>query len=327
MTGGREPVFLGVERSFTGKRWHERLADARLGLTLAQRLSVPEIIGRALAARGVGVEDAEDYLNPTLKRFFPDPRHLLDMDVAVERLVRAVGAGERIAVFGDYDVDGATSAALIKRFFAAVGAEVAVYIPDRLKEGYGPNEAALIKLRRQGIDVVITVDCGISAHRPLAAAAAAGLDVIVVDHHVAEATLPRAVAVINPNRLDETSAHGALAAVGVAYLLCVAVNAGLRQAGWYATAAAGGRAEPDLIRWLDLVALGTVCDMVPLTGLNRALVTQGLKVLSRRRNTGLAALADVVGLDARPEAWHLGFVLGPRINAGGRVGDADLGVR
>ncbi len=328
MTGRREPVFLGVERSFTGKRWHERLADARLGLTLAQRLSVPEIIGRALAARGVGVEDAEAYLNPTLKRTFPDPRHLIDMDVAVERLVRAVGAGERIAVFGDYDVDGATSAALIKRFFAAAGAEVVVYIPDRLKEGYGPNEAALIKLRRQGIDVVITVDCGISAHGPLAAAAEAGLDVIVVDHHVAEAKLPRALAVINPNRLDEHSAHGALAAVGVAYLLCVAVNAGLREAGWYGDGAAGRRrAEPDLIRWLDLVALGTVCDMVPLTGLNRALVSQGLKVLARRRNTGLAALADVVGLDARPEAWHLGFVLGPRINAGGRVGDADLGVR
>ncbi|MCH7543542.1 MAG: single-stranded-DNA-specific exonuclease RecJ [Proteobacteria bacterium] len=324
MTGGREPVFLGVERSFTGKRWHERLADARLGLTLAQRLSVPEIIGRALAARGVGVEDAEAYLNPTLRDSFPDPHHLLDMDVAVERLVRAVRAGERIAVFGDYDVDGATSAALIKRFFAAVGAEVTVYIPDRLKEGYGPNEAALIKLRRQGIDIVITVDCGISAHGPLAAAAEAGLDVIVVDHHVAEATLPRAIAVINPNRLDEHSPHGALAAVGVAYLLCVAVNAGLREAGWYGD---GGVAEPNLIQWLDLVALGTVCDMVPLTGLNRALASQGLKVLAKRRNPGLAALADVVGLDARPEAWHLGFVLGPRINAGGRVGDADLGVR
>ena len=324
MTGGPEPVFLGVERSFTGKRWHERLVDARLGLTLAQRLSVPEIIGRALAARGVGVEDAEAYLNPTLKRSFPDPRHLIDMDVAVERLVRAVRGGERIAVFGDYDVDGATSSALIKRFFAAVGAEVMVYIPDRLKEGYGPNEAALIKLRRQGIDIVITVDCGISAHGPLAAAAEAGLDVIVVDHHVAEATLPRAIAVINPNRLDEHSPHGALAAVGVAYLLCVAVNAGLRDVGWYGD---GGVAEPNLIQWLDLVALGTVCDMVPLTGLNRALASQGLKVLAKRRNTGLAALADVVGLDARPEAWHLGFVLGPRINAGGRVGDADLGVR
>ncbi|MCH8197085.1 MAG: single-stranded-DNA-specific exonuclease RecJ [Proteobacteria bacterium] len=327
MTGRPEPVFLGVERSFTGKRWHERLVDARLGLTLAQRLSVPEIIGRALAARGVGVDDAESYLNPTLREYFPDPRHLIDMDVAVERLVRAVRGGEKIAVFGDYDVDGATSAALIKRFFAAVGAEVAVYIPDRLKEGYGPNEAALIKLRRQGIDIVITVDCGISAHGPLAAAAEAGLDVIVVDHHVAEATLPRALAVINPNRLDEHSPHGALAAVGVAYLLCVAVNAGLREAGWYGDGAARRRAEPDLIRWLDLVALGTVCDMVPLTGLNRALASQGLKVLAKRRNTGLAALADVVGLDARPEAWHLGFVLGPRINAGGRVGDADLGVR
>jgi single-stranded-DNA-specific exonuclease len=328
MTGGPEPVFLGVERSFTGKRWHERLTDARLGLTLAQRLSVPEIIGRALAARGVGVDDAEAYLNPTLKRSFPDPHHLIDMDVAVERLVHAVRGGERIAVFGDYDVDGATSAALIKRFFGAIGAEVTVYIPDRLKEGYGPNEAALIELRRQGIDIVITVDCGIAAHGPLAAAAEAGLDVIVVDHHVAEATLPRALAVINPNRLDQHSAHGALAAVGVAYLLCVAVNAGLRRAGWYGDGGgAGGRAEPNLIQWLDLVALGTVCDMVPLTGLNRALASQGLKVLAKRRNTGLAALGDVVGLDARPEAWHLGFVLGPRINAGGRVGDADLGVR
>lgn len=327
MAGGAEPVFLGVERSFTGKRWRARLADERLGLTLAQRLAVPEIIGRVLAARGVGVDDAEDYLDPTLRRHLPDPSHLIDMDAAVERLVRAVTGGEKIAVFGDYDVDGAASAALLKRFFAAAGADLAVYIPDRLSEGYGPNEAALMKLRARGAKVVITVDCGIAAHQPLAAAGKAGLDVIVVDHHVAEAVLPRAVAVINPNRLDEQTAHRQLAAVGVAYLLAIAVNRGLRDAGWYGAKGGAGRDEPDMLQWLDLVALGTVCDMVALSGLNRAFVAQGLKVMARRANPGLAALADAARLERRPEAWHLGFLLGPRINAGGRVAEADLGVR
>ncbi|MEE8123911.1 MAG: single-stranded-DNA-specific exonuclease RecJ [Alphaproteobacteria bacterium] len=326
MAGGGAPVFLGVERSFRGKRWRARLVDERLGLTLAQRLDVPEIIGRVLAARGVGVEDAAGYLDPTLRRHLPDPSHLIDMDAAVPRLVRAVMAGEKIAVFGDYDVDGATSAALLKRFFAAAGTDLAVYIPDRLREGYGPNEAALIKLQARGAKVVITVDCGMTAHEPLAAASEAGLDVIVVDHHVAEPGLPTAVAVINPNRLDEQTPHRQLAAVGVAYLLAIAVNRGLREAGWY-QAKGGARDEPDMLQWLDLVALGTVCDMVPLTGVNRALVAQGLKVMARRANPGLAALADVARLDKRPAAWHLGFVLGPRINAGGRVGEADLGAR
>jgi len=226
-------------------------------------------------------------------------------------------------VFGDYDVDGATSSALLARFFAAAGRPIRVYIPDRMKEGYGPNLPALLALQAEGVKLVITVDCGITAFEPLAAAAAAGLEVIVVDHHVAEPRLPEAVAVVNPNRLDEPKGHGQLAAVGVAFLLAVAVNRALRRAGWYAA----GRAEPDLKRWLDLVALGTVCDVVPLTGINRALVAQGLKVMAARGNMGLAALADVARLNEAPGSYHAGFLLGPRVNAGGRVGEAGLGAR
>ncbi|MEE9139324.1 MAG: single-stranded-DNA-specific exonuclease RecJ [Alphaproteobacteria bacterium] len=317
--------FLGVERSLRGKRWRLRLADERAGLALAQRLEVPEIVGRVLAARGVGLDEAEGFLNPTLRSLLPDPSHLLDMDAAAERLARAVMGGEAVAVFGDYDVDGATSAALLQRFLTAVGAPARVYIPDRLREGYGPNAAALLALKAEGARVVVTVDCGTSAHGPLEEAAVAGLDVIVVDHHEAEARLPRAWAVVNPNRLDEASPHKQLAAVGVAFLLVVAVNRRLREAGWYGEA--GGRAEPDPRTWLDLVALGTICDVVPLTGVNRALVAQGLKVMARRGNVGLAALADAAALEARPGTYHVGFVLGPRVNAGGRVGRSDLGVR
>ncbi len=315
-------AFLGVERSLLGKRWRQRAADDRAGLTLAQRLDLPEIVGRLLAARGVEADAAERFLAPTLRDFLPDPSLLKDMDVAVARLVRAVTGGELIAVFGDYDVDGATSAALLQRFLAAVGGRVRLYIPDRQREGYGPNAPALLRLRAEGAGVAITVDCGTSAHAPLAAAAAAGLDVIVVDHHVAEPALPPALAVINPNRLDESGAHGMLAAVGVTFLLLVGLNRGLRQAGWYAE-----RTPPDLVQWLDLVALGTICDVVPLTGLNRALVAQGLKVMQRRGNPGLAALADAAALGERLDAYHAGNILGPRVNAGGRVGQADLGAR
>jgi single-stranded-DNA-specific exonuclease len=291
-------------------------------MALAQRLGLPEIVGRLLAMRGVAEEDAERFLNPTLRDFLPDPAHLRDMDAAVARLVRAVRDGELIAIFGDYDVDGATASALLRRFLEGAGGRVVVYIPDRQREGYGPNAPALLKLRQQGAAVVVTVDCGITAHAPLAAAAEAGLDVIVVDHHMGEPSLPSAVAVVNPNRLDESSPHGALAAVGVAFLLAVGVNRALREAGWYAA-----RAEPELVRWLDLVALGTICDVVPLTGVNRALVAQGLKLLRRRGNVGLAALADVAGVGERLDAYHAGYILGPRVNAGGRVGEADLGAR
>ncbi len=316
--------FLGVEQSFSGKRWRARLADERAGLALAQRLEVPEIVGRILAARGVALEDAQAWLDPTLRHYLPDPSRLMDMDVAADRLARAVIEGEKIAVFGDYDVDGATSSALLERFLGAVGAPPRIYIPDRVTEGYGPNGAALRRLRDEGAALAVTVDCGITAHAALAEAEAAGLEMIVVDHHAAEPRLPPARAVVNPNRLDDDSATGHLAAVGVTYLLVIAINRRLRTLGWYDS---GARPEPDLMQWLDLVALGTVCDMVPLIGLNRAFVAQGLKIMARRGNPGLAALADIAGVREPPGVYHLAFVLGPRVNAGGRVGEPGLGAR
>jgi single-stranded-DNA-specific exonuclease len=316
-------AMLGVGRSVCGRRWRMRGGDDQVGQAIAERLALPEIVGRLLAQRAIDVDLAPGFLAPRLRDQLPDPSHLRDMEAAAARLVRAVRDGETIAVFGDYDVDGATSAALLARFFAATGTPTRIYVPDRLREGYGPNTPALLGLRDEGVRLVVTVDCGTNAHLPLAEAAEAGLEVIVVDHHVAEPLLPRATAIVNPNRLDETSPHGSLAAVGVAFLLVVAVNRALRQAGWYS----GGRAEPDLLGWLDLVALGTVCDVVPLTGVNRALVAQGIKVARRNANPGLAALAAVAGVNEPIDAYHLGFVIGPRVNAGGRVGAADLGAR
>lgn len=316
-------AFLGVERSLTGRRWAARLADERMALAIGQRHGLPDAICRLLAARDVGLEAVPDFLDPTLRKFLPDPSHLKDMDAAVARLVHAVRQGERIVVFGDYDVDGATSSALLLRFFRAVGGDIGVYIPDRRKEGYGPNATALLKIREEGASVVVTVDCGITAFEPLAEARRVGLDLIVIDHHMAEIALPEAIAVVDPNRLDDESPHKQLAAVGVAFLLAVGINRALRDAGWYGAS----RPEPDLRQWLDLVALGTVCDVVPLVGVNRALVRQGLQVMAQRRNAGLAALADVARLKEPPGAYHLGFLLGPRVNAGGRVGQADLGAR
>src|SRR5918997_857435 len=325
MDGTTAPLaapFLGVERSVCGRRWRARPGEEGAALLIAERLGLPEIVGRLLAQRGVGLAEAPAFLAPRLRDQLPDPGHLRDMAPAVSRLVGAVRGGEKIVVFGDYDVDGATSAALLLRFFTAIGARASVYVPDRLREGYGPNAPALLRLREEGAAVVVTVDCGATAHDPLQAAKEAGLDVIVVDHHVGEPLLPASVAVVNPNRLDETSPHGALAAVGVAFLLAVAVNRTLRETGWYAE-----RSEPDLLQWLDLVALGTVCDVVPLIGINRALVAQGIRVARQARNPGLRALAAIGGVTTPIDAYHLGFVLGPRVNAGGRVGAADLGAR
>ena len=321
------PAILGVERSLGGRRWQARSAgspeaDERMGMALAQRLGVPDIVGRLLANRGIGPETAGDFLDPSLKVSLPDPSHLKDMDAAVARIVAALDGEQPIAVFGDYDVDGATSAAVLHRYFAALGVSLRLYVPDRIAEGYGPNAEALLRLHGEGIRLVLTVDCGISAHEPLAAAQAAGLDVVVLDHHVAEPALPPAVAVVNPNRLDEDSPHKALAAVGVTFLLLVALNRALRERGRFAD-----RPEPDLIALLDLVALGTVCDIVPLQGLNRVLVAQGLKIMARRQNIGLAMLADVSRVATAPGAYHAGFLLGPRVNAGGRVGRSDLGAR
>ena len=315
-------VVLGVERSLTGKRWEASPADDRLALALSQRHDLSDIVARILVARGVEIDFAEAFLNPSLKSFLPDPSLLKGMDEAVDRLARAVVGGEIIGVFGDYDVDGATSAALLKRFILAVGGNVDIYVPDRLREGYGPNLPALLQMKDAGAGVIVTVDCGITAFDQLASAADAGIDIVVVDHHVAESQLPAAVAVVNPNRIDDESGQGQLAAVGVAFLLVVALNRCLRERGHYAA-----KAEPNLLQWLDLVALGTVCDVVPLTGLNRALVAQGLKVMARRDNIGLRALADVASIDEAPTTYHAGFILGPRVNAGGRVGEASLGAR
>ncbi|MFP6690024.1 MAG: single-stranded-DNA-specific exonuclease RecJ [Alphaproteobacteria bacterium] len=316
-------AFLAVAHSVSGKRWRARLEDERVALALAQQLEISEILARVLAARGITAEDVERFLNPALRDALPDPSILKDMDLAASRLAGAIQADEKIAVFGDYDVDGATSGALILRFLESVGIPGTYYIPDRGREGYGPNAPALRSLAEQGVTLVVTVDCGISAFEPLDAAAEAGLSVIVVDHHIAEPRLPTATAVVNPNRLDDDSGLGQLAAVGVTFLLLVALNRTLREAGHYDSTCP----EPDLLVLLDLVALGTVCDVVPLTGLNRALTVQGLKVMAGRGNIGLAALSDSAGLDQAPTAYHAGYLLGPRVNAGGRVGESSLGIR
>ncbi len=314
------PAYLGVDQSIGGKRWEAVDSDERSGLALSQRHGLPEIVGRLLAARGVGVDQVDDFLDPQIRRLLPNPSSLVDMDLAAKRLADAIQKGQKVAVFGDYDVDGATSSAVLKRFWRAVGRDLDVYIPDRLTEGYGPNLPALQRMKKQGIELVITVDCGIVAFEALAGARKAGIEVVVVDHHQAEPRLPDAVAIVNPNRLDDTSSEGHLAAVGVTFLLVVALNRVLRQRGWY-----NCRVEPNLLQWLDLVALGTVCDVVSLTGVNRALVKQGLKVMGARRNAGLRALADIVHLTEQPAAYHAGFMLGPRVNAGGRVGESWLG--
>lgn len=308
--------------SACGRSWVLREIDEHRAAAIARAHDLPEIIARVLIARGIEDGMTEDFLNPTLRNALPDPSHLLDMDKAAMRIAQAVTSNEKIAIFGDYDVDGATSSALLARYFRALGVDPVLYIPDRMKEGYGPNTAALLALRARGAQLAITVDCGTLAFEPLAAAMKAGLDMIVIDHHLGEARRPEAVAIVNPNRLDETSAHGQLAAVGVAFLLLVAVNRELRGRGFFA-----GRAEPDIKQWLDIVALGTVCDVVPLTGVNRALVAQGLKVMAGRRNAGIRAVLDMAKADEKPNVYSCGFIVGPRINAGGRVGKSDLGVR
>jgi single-stranded-DNA-specific exonuclease len=309
-----------VERSISGRAWRARVCDEAGVLAISQRLGLPEIIGRILAGRGLTPETAPAFLAPRVRATLPDPSHLLDLEVAVERLCEAVLAGETVGLLGDYDVDGATSVALLGRYLREVGATVAIDVPDRLAEGYGPNPLAFARLAAAGCRLVVTLDSGTTAFAALAGARARGLEVIVVDHHAAEPELPQALAVVNPNRLDQTSPLGDLAAVGVTFLLAVGLNRCLRERGHFAH-----RPEPDLRRWLDLVALGTVCDVVRLCGLNRAFVAQGLRVAARGGNPGLVALAGMAKLEGPPDAEHLGFWLGPRINAGGRVGRSMLG--
>ncbi len=323
--GADRRLFLGVERSLSGRQWRERLdaAGSNVALAIAQRHQINDVVARVLAGRGVGIDEAPAFLAPSLKALMPDPSVLSDMGTAAERIADAVMAGERVAVFGDYDVDGASSAALLARFLRHQGLDPIVYIPDRLFEGYGPNVEALRKLDGDGARLIVTVDCGSTSLDALAEARALGVDVVVIDHHELGAERPPAVAMVNPNRQDDLSGLGSLAAVGVTFMAVVAVNRLLRTRGWYGAS----RSEPDLLQWLDLVALGTVCDVVPLVGLNRAFVTKGLLTLARRGNRGIAALADAARLGGPVAPYHLGFVLGPRINAGGRIGDAALGAR
>jgi single-stranded-DNA-specific exonuclease len=309
--------------SVTGASWQLQEAPERMVLALSQKLYLPEIVARVLASRGFDNETAPNFLDPKLKNLLPDPMHFLDMEKAVNRIAQAITSGEKIAIFGDYDVDGATSSALLKRYFRECGNSPLIYIPDRIDEGYGPNVEAMLELAKQGIKLCITVDCGTLSFEPIAAASSAGMEVIVIDHHLSAEQFPEALAIVNPNRIDETSEYRYLAAVGMCFMVAVAVHSKLRTDGWFTKL---GK-EPDLLSLLDIVALGTVCDVMPLVGLNRAFVAQGLKVLRTRKNIGLAALADVAGIDSIPGSYHLGFVLGPRINAGGRVGKSDLGAR
>jgi single-stranded-DNA-specific exonuclease len=275
-----------------------------------------------LAGRGVEVDEAVAFLDPTVRALMPDPGVLAGMAVAAARLADAVGRGETVAIFGDYDVDGATSAATLARFLRRGELDPLIHIPDRIFEGYGPNVEAIRALAARGATLLVTVDCGTTSHEPLAEARKLGLDVVVIDHHQADEALPPALAVVNPNRQDDLSQLGHLAAVGLVFMTVVAINRELRLRGFWTA----GRPEPDLLGMLDLVALGTVADVVPLKGLNRAFVAKGLLALRRRDNVGLTALMDVARLGGPPEPWHLGFVLGPRINAGGRIGRASLGV-
>jgi single-stranded-DNA-specific exonuclease len=316
--------FLNVERSVLGQPWRSRLNSVgeAQALALAQVSGQPDLMARVLAGRGVKLEEVDRYLDPTLRDLMPDPFTMRDMEPAIGRLAVAVRRGERIAIFGDYDVDGATSAALLAQFLGDCGCPTIVHIPDRVTEGYGPNSEAMRAFAAQGATLVVTVDCGAVSHEPFAEARRLGLDVVVFDHHQAPELLPDAVAVVDPNRQDDLSGLGYLCAAGVVYMALVALNRALRETGFWQ-----GRAAPDLIAALDLVALATVADVVPLIGLNRAFVVKGLSVMRARRRPGLAALLDVAGADGPPRPYHLGFLIGPRINAGGRIGDAGLGVK
>ena len=312
---------LGVASSLAGRRWVWRRAEDRLGLGLAQKLDLPEIVGRLLAGRGIDADAAADFLAPTLRALLPDPSVLIDMQAAAERLAAAVRGAETVAVFGDYDVDGACSTAIVVSALRALGCPVLSHIPDRMAEGYGPNAPALLGLLARGASLVVCVDCGTAAADVLACLHGRA-DVVVLDHHKCEGMPPAVVATVNPNRLDCTSGLGTLCAAAVAFLTLVATLRSLRRAGWFAA-----RPEPDLLALLDLVALATVCDVLPLTGLNRALVVQGLRVMGRRARPGLAALLDVAQVREAPSAMSLGFALGPRINAAGRIDESGLGVQ
>ena len=308
-------------RSIKGYNWMLTDTEPMVISRLCQKFGISEVLAKIMANRGVSeIADAQNFLEPKIKNLMPDPFELKDMDKAASRLANVVINNEKITVFGDYDVDGATSSALLKRFFRDLGIDVGVYIPNRMLEGYGPSAEAFKKLKDEGNSLVVTVDCGSMSFEPIKAANEYGLEVIVLDHHLGGEELPEAYAVVNPNRLDEDFKYKSIAAVGVAFFTAVAIRAKLRAMKWF-----DYNPEPDLMDYLDLVALGTVCDVMVLSDINRAFVAQGLKMIAKRKNVGMAKLANVAKIDSRPESYHLGYVLGPRINAGGRVGEGLLG--
>ena len=318
-------LFLEVEKSVGGRAWRDRLDErgTARALSITQRHSVSELLARVLSGRNVEADEVERFLDPTVKRLMPDPDTLTGMKAAAARIADAIERREAIAIFGDYDVDGATSAATLARFLRHAGVEPLIHIPDRIFEGYGPNVEAIRALAEKGTRLLVTVDCGTTSYEPLAKAKELGLGVVVLDHHQADEVLPVVDALVNPNRLDDLSGLNYLAAAGVVFMTVVAVSRELRRRGFWSEQ----RREPDLLDLLDLVALGTVADVVPLKGLNRAFVSKGLLAMRRREGVGLTALMDAARLTGPPEPFHLGFLLGPRINAGGRIGRADLGVR
>lgn len=316
-------AFLNVTRSLSGRAWRQRPAETAIVRGHMQALGLDEPLARALASRGVLPGQGEDFLAPTLRALFPDPSSFLDMDAAAAEIIDAIQAGRSIHVFADYDVDGASSAALLVRWFRALGADLPIYVPDRMKEGYGPSAAAFDTLKASGADLVITVDCGAAANEAVAHAAAIGLKVVVIDHHMMREEPPVCAAVVNPNRPGCNSGQGNLAAAGVVFVLLAALNREARGRGLFAETK-----EPDIRQWLDLAALGAICDVTGLTGFNRALTQLGLKVMSDWGNPGLRALLAVAGSEPGPaKVNHAGFILGPRINAGGRIGRSDLGAR
>ena len=318
-------AFLGVSQSATGRIWLDRLdprGSAR-ALAIVQRYQLPEMLARVLAGRGVELDAVDDFLDPTIRKLMPDPYTVTQMETAAARIADAAMRNEKVAIFGDYDVDGATSAALLAWHLRHCGLDPLIHIPDRIFEGYGPNVEAVRMLAAKGATLLVTVDCGTTSLEALAEAKRLGMSVVVIDHHQCGDELPVVDALVNPNRPDDLSGLGHLAAVGLVFVTLVAVNRELRKRGFWSSE----MPEPDLLGMLHHVALGTVADVAPLTGLNRAFVAKGLIALRRRDHVGHTALMDVARLSGPPEAWHLGFMLGPRINAGGRIGRADLGVR
>lgn len=313
--------FLDVRSSVTGRPWVDRLdaAAARTAAAISQRTNLSEILARIVAARGVGVDEAEAFLLPTIRGLMPDPSTLVDMDAAAERLAAAIANNERIALFGDYDVDGASACALVTRYLRHFGLAPDVYIPDRIFEGYGPNVAAMDKLVEAGATLIVTLDCGTVSDDPIAHARSRGADVVVIDHHLSDFELPKANAIVNPNRADDVSGLGYLSATGVAFMVLVATNRALRNR--------GDTGVPDLMGLVDLPGLATICDLVPLTGLNRAFVQRGLEAARRGSNKGIAALALAARISGPLNPYHFGYLIGPRINAGGRIGNAALGAR